>query len=218
MECGKKRREKIWFSRKKALTLQPICTKTTFFHAFFRLGDGVMVTLQVLVLSFPVRIRVAQLSSLHPPPSTLHHSPILSTRGEAGACLSGEVAVPVDLCLWELSSQGLDELLQRLSLLGCAGVLGLHAGVESSHVADAYGVGVVPGAVCPGAPEGPASADGAVEEYEVVVANAEEASLAVPAVHVVHGAGAPLGGRSAVYDDFSYLAHGVWCVSFTGSG
>lgn len=163
-----------------------------------------MVTLQVLVLSFPVRIRVAQL-----PPSTLHQSPILSTRVEAGACLGGEVAVSVDLCLWKLTSQGLDELLQRLSLLGCAGVLGVQAAVESSHVADAYGVGVVPGAVCPGAPEGPASADGAVEEYEVVVANAEEASLAVPAVHVVHGAGAPLGGRSAVYDDFSYLAHGV---------
>ena len=40
---------KIWLNAKFLLPLHPI------------LDDGVMVTLQVLVLSFPVRIRVVQL-------------------------------------------------------------------------------------------------------------------------------------------------------------
>ena len=45
---------KIWWIAKFSLTLQRIFRSAAF------LDDGVMVTLQVLVLSFPVRIRVVQ--------------------------------------------------------------------------------------------------------------------------------------------------------------
>ena len=45
---------KIWWIAKFSLTLQRILRSAAF------LDDGVMVTLQVLVLSFPVRIRVVQ--------------------------------------------------------------------------------------------------------------------------------------------------------------
>ena len=58
--CGgkqKKKRKNLVFAQKSANFAADL-RENLFFRSF--LGDGVMVTLQVLVLSFPVRIRVAQ--------------------------------------------------------------------------------------------------------------------------------------------------------------
>ena len=53
---------KIWPNAKFLLPLHPI------------LDDGVMVTLQVLVLSFPVRIRVVQLQNKNGDPEKDPHN------------------------------------------------------------------------------------------------------------------------------------------------
>ena len=58
-------------------------------------------------------------------------------------------------------------------------------------------------------------ADGAVEHYEIVIANAEEAALTMPAVDVGQGMPASFGCGRAVHDDFSDSSHvykNVWII------
>ena len=58
LRCFRKNRGKIWLFQKMPLTLHPKTKRRSVFTP--RLGYGVMVTQQILVLSFLVRVRVPQ--------------------------------------------------------------------------------------------------------------------------------------------------------------
>ena len=94
-------------------------------------------------------------------------------------------------------------------LLSCgACVLGcLAVGGETTDIADADGVGIMTFAVCANLFERSARVDAAVKVNHIVVADAVETTLAVPAVDVGDGEGLVFCGRRTVDNDVVYLAH-----------
>ena len=95
----------------------------------------------------------------------------------------------------------------RLLLLGAC-VLGcLAVGGETTDIADADGVGIVTFAVCANLFKRSARVDAAVKVNHIVIADAIETSLAVPAVNVGDGEGFVLCGCRTMNDDVVYLSH-----------
>lgn len=121
----------------------------------------------------------------------------------------------MDSGFWVHDLQGCDQVVQALFLLRCAGVAGMTLGVEAAHVADAYAVGVVSLAVRALVLELTTFLHMSVQTDDVVVADALEASLLVPAVNLL---GTDVHARrrgGAVDDDFidgSHVIHGfvIW--------
>jgi len=79
--------------------------------------------------------------------------------------------------------------------------------VAATDVADAYGGGVMTPAVSSGLFDVTADVDTAVTIDDIVVADAFEATGAMPAVDVGNGIVAALGGGGTMDDDFGDLSH-----------
>ena len=141
---------------------------------------------------------------------------ILRPGIEAGTGLGSEIAVTVDLRFGILLAQTGDELTQCVTLGLGAGVLRTHVAVEASDIANTDGMGIMLCAMGTAAPQRTTFADSAVEQNEIVVAYAEEAALAVPAVDVGHGMPASFGRGRAMHDDFGDSSHD-WGVEELGS-
>lgn len=97
-------------------------------------------------------------------------------------------------------------------LLGCAGVFWLALAVESPDIADADAVTVVVGAVRAYLLDGSACLYGAVEADDIVVSDVLETPVAMPVAYGGSADVAPLGGGTAMDDDFGDLSH-LYCAS-----
>ena len=91
---------------------------------------------------------------------------------------------------------------------GCACVFGLSVACQSAHIAYAYAIAVVVGAVGTRLLDGSALLYGAVEADDIVVTYVLEASLEVPMAQGGSAYVAPLGGGAAMDDDVGDMSHG----------
>ena len=127
---------------------------------------------------------------------------------KAGARLGGKFAVAVDGGARETQPQQEHEGFQGNALRGCASVLGLFAvGGQTTDVANADAVRIVPFAVCADLVERSAGEDCAVQPHDVVVSHVAKALGLVPAANVVHGEGASFRRGGAVDNDFVDVSH-----------
>ena len=85
-------------------------------------------------------------------------------------------------------------------------VLGLAVGRQTADIADADTDRIVTFAVCANLALRPACVYAAVTIYHEVIADAVEASLAMPAVDVLDGEVLALCGGTAMNDDFCYFS------------
>ena len=104
-----------------------------------------------------------------------------------------------------------NQLAQGLFLLRCAGIARLKGIIIAANIANAYGVGIVAGAVGAGFFYGAAFVDGSVQVNYVVVAYLSKSTLAVPEVYIFYCVVTAGGGGAAVDYDFCYFSH---CLVF----
>ena len=86
-------------------------------------------------------------------------------------------------------------------------VLGLAVGRQTADIADADADSIVTFAVCANLALRSACVYAAVTIYHEVIADAVEASLAMPTVDVLDGEVLALCGGTAMNDDFCYFSH-----------
>ncbi len=92
-------------------------------------------------------------------------------------------------------------------LCRCPGIFGTSLKVEATDIADADAVGIVPFAMSTRSFDGSPSVNRPVQVHNVMIADAGEAALAVPAVDVVHRHRHALWRGGAVHDDLIYASH-----------
>ena len=128
---------------------------------------------------------------------------------EAGTGFGGELVVTVDGGERKLFLQLFYECTKRGFLCCRPSVLGLAVGRQTADIADADADSIVTFAVCANLALRPACVYAAVTIYHEVIADAVEASLAMPAVDVLDGEVLALCGGTAMNDDFPYLTHDI---------
>ena len=133
---------------------------------------------------------------------------------KAGTILIREFVVSVDLCLWVHPLQEVHQLQHSVNLERCHRVFGLAPEVESTDVADADAVGVVPFAMASDGLYVLAHLDGAVKVYHIMIAavrstRQREASLLVPSLNVIQFEITPLLRRGTMNNDFCNLSHSL---------
>ena len=139
---------------------------------------------------------------------TLLYIGVLLGGIERWAGFGGIVFMAMDGGIGKLRPELSKEREQRRLLRCGACVLGcLAVGGETTDIADADGVGIVTFAVCANLFERSARVDAAVKVNHIVVADAVETTLAVPAVDVGDGERLVLGGGGTMDDDVVYFAH-----------
>ena len=133
---------------------------------------------------------------------------------EAGTILVSEFVVSVDFRFRVHPLEEVHQLQHSVNLERCHRVLWLTENVETSDVADADAVGVVPFAMAADGLYVLAHLDGAVKAYHIVVAavrstRQREASLLVPALNVIQFEITPLLRRGTMNNDFCNLSHSL---------
>ena len=126
---------------------------------------------------------------------------------EAGTGFGGELVVAVDGGERELFLQLFYECTKRGFLCCRPSVLGLAVGRQTADIADADAVSVVPFAMCANLALRPACVYAAVTIYHKVIADAVEASLAMPAINIFNGEVLALCSGTAMNDDFCNFSH-----------
>lgn len=126
---------------------------------------------------------------------------------EGGARLGGEITMAVDFGVGILREERTYKMMEGDSLCRSARVLGIHSRITATDVAHANGAGVMTRAMCARMMDGAALVNRAVKINEVMIANAEKPTLAVPSVDIGDGHGTALGRGGAVDYYFCNFAH-----------
>ena len=108
---------------------------------------------------------------------------------------------------WELFLQLFYECTKRVFLCCRPSVLGLAIGRQTAHITDADADSIVTFAVCANLALRSACVYAAVTIYHEVIADAVEASLAMPAVDVLDGEVLALCSGTAMNDDLCNFSH-----------
>ena len=108
---------------------------------------------------------------------------------------------------WELFFQLFYECTERGFLCCCPSVLGLAVGRQTTDIADAETDRIVTFAVCANLALRSGCVYAAVTIYHEVIADAVEASLAMPAINIFNAEVLALCGGTAMNDDLCYFSH-----------
>ena len=131
---------------------------------------------------------------------------------EAGTGFGGELVVAVDGGERELFLQLFYECTKRGFLCCRPSVLGLAVGRQTADIADADADSIVTFAVCANLALRSACVYAAITIYHEVIADAVEASLAMPAINIFNAEVLALCSGTAMNDDLCNFSHDFFDV------